>query len=187
MSVVDKAFETQLNNIQKRTGKTLDELFGIIWKSGLTKHGEIVNMLKRELGMGHGDANTVAKFFLKPAGEGKEVTADEVIDEIYSGAKAALRPIHEELMAAILQMGPFEIAPKKGYVSLRRKRQFAMIGPATRTRVEVGLNMKDVEGTTRLGEMPAGGMCQYKVNVTDVKEVDEELIAWIRRAYESAG
>ncbi len=90
-------------------------------------------------------------------------------------------------MAAIVQMGPFEIAPKKGYVSLRRKRQFAMIGPAAKTRVEVGLNMKGVQATARLVEMPPGGMCQYKVNVTSVKEVDEELIAWIRQAYGSAG
>ena len=186
MSIVDKAFETQLNNIQKRTGKTLDDLFEIIRKSGLAKHGEIVDMLKRELSMGHGDANTVAKFYFKPAGE-KEATAGDAIDEIYSGAKAALRPIHEGLMAAIVQMGPFEIAPKKGYVSLRRKRQFAMIGPATKTRVEVGLKMKGVQGTGRLTELPPGGMCQYKVNVTDVKEVDGELIAWIRQAYEGAG
>ena len=186
MSIVDKAFETQLNNIQKRTGKTLDELYEIIRKSGLAKHGEIVAMLKRELGMGHGDASTVAKFFFKPAGE-KGVTPDEAIEEIYSGAQAALRPIHEELMAAIVQMGPFEIAPKKGYVSFRRKRQFAMIGPTTKTRVEVGLNMKGIQGTGRLTELPPGGMCQYRVNVTDVKEVEEELIAWIRLAYESAG
>jgi len=187
MSIVDKAYETQLTNIQTRTGKTRDELYEIIRKSGLAKHGEIVAMLKRDLGMGHGDANTLTHFFFQSAGEDKEVTADDAIDEIYSGAKAALRPIHEELMAAIVQMGSFEIAAKKGYVSLRRKKQFAMIGPATKTRVEVGLNMKGVEGTARLSEMPPGGMCQYKVNVTEVQEVDEELIAWIRRAYESAG
>ena len=186
MNVVDKAFETQLDNIQKRTGRTLDELFDTIRKSGLAKHGEIVTMLKRDLGIGHGDANTVAKFYFKPAGE-KATTAEEAIDEIYSGAKASLRPIHEELIAAIVQMGPSEVAPKKGYVSLRRKRQFAMIGPATKTRVEVGLNMKGVQGTARLTELPPGGMCQYKVNVTDVKEVDGELIAWIRQAYEGAG
>lgn len=187
MSSVDKAFETQLNKIQKRTGKTLDELYEIVRKSGLVKHGEIVAMLKRDLGMGHGDANTVAKFFFRSAGEGKDVTAEDAVNEIYSGAKAALRPIHEELMAAIAQMGLFEIAPKKGYVSLRRKKQFAMIGPTTKTRVEVGLNMKGVEGTARLSEMPPGSMCQYKVIVTDPGEVDDELIAWIRQAYESAG
>jgi hypothetical protein len=62
-----------------------------------------------------------------------------------------------------------------------------MIGPATNTRVEVGLNMKDVPPTARLQAMPAGGMCQYKVKVTEAGEVDRELIAWVRRAYDSAG
>ncbi len=52
MSIVDKAFETQLNNIQKRTGKTLDELYEIIRKSGLAKHGEIVS--HAQAGAGHG-------------------------------------------------------------------------------------------------------------------------------------
>ncbi len=62
-----------------------------------------------------------------------------------------------------------------------------MIGPATKTRVEVGLNMKGVPETERLKGLPAGGMCQYKVNVTDPAEVDKELVAWIRQAYDSAG
>jgi hypothetical protein len=90
-------------------------------------------------------------------------------------------------MAAIDGFGPFEVAPKKGYVSLRRKKQFATIGPATNTRVEVGLNMKGVEPTERLLAIPPGGMCQYKVKLTDAHEVDGELLAWIRRAYDGAG
>jgi hypothetical protein len=90
-------------------------------------------------------------------------------------------------MAAVGQFGDFEIAPKKEYVSLRRAKQFAMVGPATQTRVEVGLNMKGVEPTDRLMAMPAGGMCQYKVNLTTAAEVDQELIGWIRRAYDAAG
>ena len=84
-------------------------------------------------------------------------------------------------------MGPSEVAPKKGYVSLRRKKQFAMIGPATNTRVEVGLNMKGVPPTERLVEQPAGGMCNYKVKLTEAGQVDDELIAWIRQAYEASG
>lgn len=98
-----------------------------------------------------------------------------------------MRPIHDRLMAAIHKFGPFEIAPKKGYVSLRRKKQFATIGPATNTRVEVGLNMKGVDATDRLLAQPAGGMCQYKVKVTDPAEVDAPLIAWVRQAYDAAG
>jgi hypothetical protein len=191
MSSMEKALETQLKNIENRTGKTLDQLYAVIRKSGLNKHGEIRDMLKTDLGMGHGDANTLVHFYFKSDGESaakaKGESPADVISEIYSGAKAELRPIHERLMAAINKFGPFEIAPKKGYISLRRKKQFAMIGPATKTRVEVGLNMKGVKGTERLAEMKPGGMCQYKVNVTDPKEVDQELIGWIHQAYDSAG
>ena len=191
MSSVDKALETQLKNIQTKTGKTLDELFTLIRKSGLAKHGEMRDMLKRDLGMGHGDANTLVHVFRqsdgKPGAQTTDVPLDDVLDEIYAGPKAALRPIHEKVMAAITDFGPFEIAPKKGYLSLRRKKQFAMIGPATKTRVEVGLNMKGVEATTRLMAMPAGGMCQYKVNVTAAEEVDQELLDWVRQAYDSVG
>lgn len=191
MNSVDKAVETQLKNIQTRTGKTLKQFYALIKKSGLTKHGEIREMLKQELGMGHGDANTVVHFYMKSAqpaaAQAKRATPGAAIDEIYSGAKARFRPIHDKLMAAINKFGEFEIAPKKGYVSLRRKKQFVMIGPATKTRFEVGLNMKGVKATARLNAMPPGGMCQYKVNLTDAKEVDKELIGWIKQAYESAG
>ena len=188
MSSVDKAIETQLKNIQTRTGKTLDQLYDIIRKSGLAKHGEIRDMLKRDLGMGHGDANTVVHTFLKAGSGGdKPASTGDPLAQIYVGPKEALRPIHEKLMESISKFGEFEVAPKKTYISLRRKKQFAMIGPATNSRVEVGLNMKGVQGNARLNELPAGQMCQYKVKLTDVKEVDKELLGWIKQAYDSAG
>ena len=186
---MDKATATQLENLQKRSGKSLTQLTAIIRKSGLTKHGEIRDMLKRDLDMGHGDANSLVHIVLKSDGatasEGK--SGDEVLDAIYAGPKAAMRPIHDRLMAALGKFGEFEIAPKKTYVSLRRKKQFATIGPATNTRFEVGLNMKGVPATARLEALPPGGMCQYRVKVADSKEVDAELLAWIRQAYDAAG
>lgn len=188
---MDKAVETQLKNIQTKTGKSLDELRALITASGLTKHGEIRDMLKRDLGLGHGDANTLTHIALQSDGtsaaEAKGATTDDVVDEIYTGPKAPLRPIHDQLMAAINKFGPFEIAPKKGYISLRRKKQFAMIGPGTNSRVDVGLNMKGVEPTDRLVAEKPGGMCQYKVKVTDAKEVNAELISWVKQAYDAAG
>src|SRR5574339_1302478 len=126
MSSLDKSMQTQLDNIQKKTGRSLDELAAMIQRSGLAKHGEIRNYLKRELGLGHGDANALVHAVLRSDGqraaEGK--STDQVLDEIYSGAKAHMRPIHEKLMKEISRFGEFEIAPKKGYVSLRRKKQF---------------------------------------------------------------
>jgi len=188
---MDKALATQLANIEKRSGKSLDELTRLIAASGLTKHGEIRDMLKRDLGMGHGDANTLVHVALKSDGrsaaDAAGLSQDDVLAGIYTGPKAGLRPVHDALMAKIQAFGEFEVAPKKGYVSLRRKKQFAMIGPATNTQVEVGLNMKDVPATARLKAMPAGGMSQYKVRLADVTDVDAELVGWVRRAYDSAG
>ena len=131
----------------------------------------------------------VAHYAMKTSvfAENQPATADDALDGIYTGPKAALRPIHDTLMAAIAKFGEFENAPKKAYVSLRRKKQFATIGPATNTRVEVGLNMKDIAATERLEEMPPKSMCQYRVKLSDAKEVDAELIAWIRTAFDAAG
>jgi hypothetical protein len=191
MSVVQKAVDTQLRNIQTKTGKSLEELGQFVQASGLTKNGQIRDLLKQEFGLGHGDANALTHALLNTdaerAAQAAGATTDDVLSEIYSGSKAALRPIHDKLMAAINQFGDFEIAPKKSYVSLRRKKQFATIGPPTKTRVEVGLNVKELEAAERLAAMPAGSMCNYTVKVMDVAEVDDELIAWVRTAYESAG
>ena len=190
MSTVDQAYETQLQNIQKKTGKTLEELTALVWQSGLTKHSEIREMLMRELGLGYGDANTLVHYALKSDGEraAQEIglSTKDVLDEIYTGPKTALRPIHDKLMEAVNGFGKFEIAPKKGYVSLRRKKQFAMIGPATNSRVDVGINIKSLEVNDRLRVNPPGGMCNYTVRVMDVSEVNSELIAWIKQAYDSA-
>lgn len=184
-----KAVATQLANIEKRTGKSVAELTKIVKDSGLSKHGELVKMLKTDLGMGHGDANTLVHVARKSDGQSKAggLTMSQVLDGLYTGKKAELRPIHDKLMLAIRKFGEFEEAPKKTYVSYRRKRQFTMIGPATNTRVEVGLNVKGLKATDRLLQLPPGQMCQYKVKLTDVKEVNAELIAWIRMAYDAAG
>ncbi len=191
MSDVDKARQTQIRNIEAKTGKSLDQLRAFIQESGLAKHGEIRGMLMSKLGLGYGDANSLVHYALssdiQSAAQPGGASPGDVVSEIYAGKKAHLRPIHDRLLAAIETFGAFETAPKKGYVSLRRKKQFAMIGPVTNDRVEVGLNMKGVPEIPRLTAMPAGGMCQYKVKITEPSQVDEELIAWIRQAYDGAG
>lgn len=186
MTDLDKATATQLKNIEMRTGKTLAQLNAIVARSGLSKHGQVRDMLKKDLGMGHGDANLIATLYFRSKEPAAAPGADP-LEDIYAGPKAGLRPIHDRLMAAIRKFGLFEFAPKKDYVSLRRKKQFAMIGPGTKTRVDVGINMKGVAATGRLVALPPGGMCQYRVSLTDAKEVDAELVGWIRQAYDGAG
>lgn len=182
MTDVQKALATQIRNIESRTGKSLVELTSLVQNSGLGKHNEIVGMLKRDLNLGHGDANTIAHLAKKDA-QVKESADSNPLDALYAGPKSALRPIHEALLEHLNGFGKFESALKQKYISYRRKKQFAMIGPATNTRVEVGLNIKALPGSERLEKLAAGQMCNFRVKLTDVAQVDAELIGWIRAAY----
>lgn len=191
MDSVEKATQTQLSNIQKRTGKTLKELTNSVQNSGLEKHSEIREYLIKEFHLGYGDATVLAGYAKKtmdPENAIKEsMSIEEILDNFYSGPKAGLRPIHERVMEKVAKIGEFTITPKKTYLSLRRKRQFAMIGPGTNTLIDVGLNMKGIKETDRLIALKPGGMCQYKLRLSSEEDVNQELIAWIRKAYESAG
>jgi len=189
MAELDKAVLSQMENIKKKTGKTLPELEGLIKQSGASKHGDIRQMLMDTLGLGHGDANTLTHFIRKTDGTSAALdkTLEEVLAEIYSGPKSSQRPIYEALMTGIQQFGPFDIIPKKGYISLKRKKQFAMLGPKTNTRFELGINGLGLPEDPRLQVQAKGCMCTYIVSLTDADEVDSTIISWVRHAYELAG
>ena len=189
MADIDKAYATQLSNIEARYGKSLHDLCHILASTELTKHGELLAHLKTELGFPHGDANAVVHHF-RGGWTAPNVTpseATDVIADMYSGPKEELRPIHDAIMALIVPLGDFNIAPKKGYVSLRRKKQFAMLGPATNTRVELGINAKDLPECDWLIPQPPGGMCQYKVKLAKLDDIPVGLTTILKAAFDAAG
>jgi len=180
------ALATQLKNIEARTGRSLAELQRLIAASGLAKHAELRSWAQQTLGLGYGDANTLVHT-ARQAAAAPPAAGEDPADAWYAGPKAALRPIHGAVMAAVRALGPFEEAPKKSYVSLRRRKQFAMLGPATRSQVELGLNARELAPDARLKALPEGGMCRYAVRLSSPDEVDERLRGWLRTAYDEAG
>lgn len=188
MSAVDTALETQLSNIEAKTGKARAALYAEVLGQGLQKHGEMVKWAKETLGLGHGDANAIVHMARKSAEPAQaDAPGHDPLEAIYEGAKADQRPIHDALMAKINAFGAFESAPKKAYVSLRRARQFAMLGPKTKTRFELGINLKDAAEHPLMKPVKPGGMCQYIISLHSVDEIDEGVIDIVRRAYEAAG
>ena len=186
----------QLRNIQSKTGKSIAELHATLTSSGLTKTGEHRTLLMEKFQLGYGDANAVALFFGKPLpalghdfGSAPSAAAptDVPLDVIYGGAKAHLRPLHEAVMVFLRGLGSFEEAPKKTYISLRRKKQFAMLGPATKDAVEIGLNAKDLPHHERLKQQPPGAMCQATTRISNPSDIDAHLKDWLRRAFAEAG
>ena len=185
---------TQLRNIQSRTGKTIAELHAVIGASGLAKTGERRALLMAQCGLGYGDANAVALLFGQPLPDlagGAAVAAaapvGDALDALYAGAKAHLRPLHDGVIGVIAGFGTFEQTPKKTYFSLRRKKQFAMVGPATKDSIEIGLNTKDLAPHARLKMLAPGGMCQATTRIGSLHELEGALNAWLKQAYDAAG
>jgi hypothetical protein len=186
-----KAIETMIRNIEAKTGKTIAQLGAVVARSGLTKHGEIRTMLMEKFDLGHGQANTVAHLALKSDGESaaaaRGLSDGEVLAEIYSGKKTDLRSIHDKVLGILNGLGEYEAAPKKGYVSYRRKKQFVMVGPKTNTQVELGFGAKRLPSHPRLKEMPPNSMCRYTTRVSAAGEVDAQVAKWIEMSYADAG
>jgi predicted transport protein len=182
-----EAEASMIANLKEKTGKTLEQWVAIAQKSKLAKHGEIVAMLKGDHELTHGYANLVAHKTLK-SDAGSAADSGDLIEAQYAGAKAPLRPIYDALIKAISAFGKdVEIAPKNAYVSLRRSKQFAIIQPSTKTRVDVGINLKGHPTTERLEASGSfNAMVSHRVRVEDLKSVDKELIGWLRKAYDAA-
>lgn len=180
MATPEEMAASMIANMPEKTGKPLEDWLKIVAASQLDKHGKIVAMLKSDHAMTHGFANLVAA---------KALASDEPVDLVeaqYSGAKADLRPIYEAIVAFAKALGSdVEIAPKKASVSLRRKKQFALITPATKTRVDLGLALKGDEPAGRLEKGDA--MCSHKVRLEAPEGFDAEVQGWISDAYSRAG
>lgn len=107
----------------------------------------------------------------------------------YAGAKAALRPIYDALIAAARALGDdVTTGVRQSYVTLQRGNSFAAVAPTTRTRVDLALKLKGVPAAGRLEENTGvgGGALTHKIALSGVDEVDAQVREWLRMAYEGA-
>ena len=177
-----------ITSLKEKTGKTLDEWFELIRDAGHQKHGQMMSFLKGEHGVSHGYANQIALRSVERL-QGKATDGEmDPVDAMFAGAKASLRPIYDAIKAALDTFGSdVDYAPKKGYLSVRRKKQFAILQPSTATRFDLGINLKGVES---IGRLEASGnfnaMLTHRVCLSSVEEVDTDVLAWLKQAYYAA-
>ncbi len=170
----------------EKTGQPLEYWIKVVEESKLEKHKSIIDFLKSEHGFTYGFANFVAMKARKADAASHD--AEDLLKNQYKG-KEVLFPIYEKLVREISKFGTdITRSPKKDSVSMIRKKQFALIKPATKTRIDLGLKLKGKPETTRLGNSgPFGSMCTHRVQLAEINEVDQELLEWIQEAYEAAG
>lgn len=188
---LDPQTETMFRNLEEKTGISMAGWLKLVSDSGLSAHKEIMKLLKEKHGLTHGYANTIsilARRQMEAAASGINPDEVDLVAAQYEGDKASLRPIYDKLITAVEGFGSdVEIAPKKTYVSLRRSKQFGLVQPSTKTRVDVGINLP---GTAPGERLEASGsfnsMVSHRVRLASPDQVDDELIGWLHAAYESA-
>jgi predicted transport protein len=188
---MDKALQTMINNMPEKTGKTLEEWLQILKVENIEKHGMAVKFLKAEHGVTHGFANTIVSLSKNDASiqgsPDNSASGENLITAQYNG-KESLIPIYECLLSAITSLGAdVIITPKKTSVSFIRKKQFALIKPATKTRIDLGLKLKDIDIQGKLeGSGPFGTMCTHRIQLKSIEDVDADVVHWLSTAYEKS-
>jgi predicted transport protein len=172
-------------SLEATTGRSVEDWLATVQGLGLQRHGEILAVLKRDHGLSHGYANLLA---LVATGYGQAGEA-ELVEGLFAGSKAGLRPVYDRALDVMTGLGDdVTIAPKKTMVSFRRARQFACFTPMSAKRVDLGVNLRGdladaAAGAARLRPTP-GGMASHVFAITAAEEIDDEVVAWIRRAYD---
>lgn len=184
MTDIIAAEQSQWRNLEQSSGKTQAQWLELANQQSFVKHSELVNWLKTEFGLGHGNANLIAHR-AKEAAAGGEPTPEDLVAVQYAGAKAALKPMYDLLVTYLQSLGAdVELSPKKTYVSVRRNKQFALIQPSTATRLDLGLNLKQTEP---VGKLEASGsfnaMCSHRIRLGSVADIDAEVKHWLAEAY----
>ncbi|MCA9737873.1 MAG: DUF4287 domain-containing protein [Gemmatimonadetes bacterium] len=185
MATPEEQAATMIANLPEKTGKSLQQWMALLPRTGLEKHGELVGWLKKEHGVGHGFANLIVHEYRKgnTAGDAEP----DLVEAQYQG-KEALRPIYDRIAEVVRGLGPdVELAPKKTYVSLRRSKQFGLVQPSTRSRVDLGLNLKDHPAEGRLEASGSfNAMVSHRVRLESASDVDAAVERWLRAAYEQS-
>jgi hypothetical protein len=185
-------YQSSLAALKLKTGHTLEEWIKLVQKNGPSTEKERRAWLKAEHGLGMNYAGWIAEHSVGKGDDGDPETylrqAGEFVEKMYSGPKEALLPIFEELVGLGRNLGKdVKVCPCQTIVPLYRKHVFAQIKPTTRTRIDLGLALKDTKVPKRL--IDTGGLAKkdritHRIEITSVKDIDDEVKKWLKAAYE---
>ena len=191
--MVQKWVET----LPEKTGRSLEEWIGLVKKSGPKTEKERRDWLKDNYKLGTNSAWWIAE---RAEGKGAEdsdpevylLTAEKYVEEMFAGSKSGLRPIYDQLLKLGLGIGvDAKACPGKTIVPLYRNHVFAQIKPTTRTRIDLGLSLGNIEAPS---ELPArlidtGGLQKkdritHRIPISSLDEIDAEVKHWLKVAYD---
>jgi len=181
--------------LKPKTGRSLEEWIALVKKEGPKDYQARRAWLKSKHKLGSNSAWWIAE---RADGKGDEedsperylATAVRYVEEQYSGRKAAMRPVFEQLLALGKALGPdVKACPCKTMVPLYRKHVFAQIKPTTNTRIDFGLCFTTYSGRLPKRLIDTGGLAKkdritHRIEVSSADQIDDDLKKWLCAAYD---
>jgi hypothetical protein len=188
-------------SLKEKTGRTLEEWIEFIQKKGPSDEKQRRDWLKKDFQLGTNTAWWLAERASQPGELGiadddpQEYlrAAVKYVEDMYAGAKAGLRPIHDELIRLGRALGKdVKICPCKTIVPFYRQHVFAEIKPSTRTRLDFGLALTKYGKKIPQRLIDTGGAAKkdritHRIPLASAAEVDAEVQKWFGIAYELDG
>lgn len=186
MADITPIMQSYLDNIQAKTGKTLDDFKALAQEKGLAKHSEILSWLKSDFGLGHGHASAVTHLLLNA--DKPEESDDDGIAKHFTGHKAGWRATYDALVEKLNQFGPdVTIAPAASYLNLQRGGKKFGVVQVSGKRLDIGIKLKGTPAEGRFAEAGSwNAMVTHRVQIEDAGQLDAEVVDWLKRAYQQA-
>ncbi len=189
---VDKV-QKWMKELSEKTGRSLEEWIALTKDSGPPTEKERREWLKKEHKLGTNSATWIAeRLGSKGTGEFDSPvaylkSAAEWVEAQYSGPRAALRPLYEQLLKLGFSMGKdVKACPCKTMVPFYRNHVFAQIKPSTNTRIDLGFalgNMKTPKRLIDTGGYEKKDRITRRIEVKSKADIDSEVKRWLKTAY----
>lgn len=176
-----------MEKIVPKTGKTFPQWVEVARASGIDRHKALTDHMKKTHGLNHNEAQWVAWGVTDPTRVDQYDRPTDLVEDLYSGKKAHLRPIHDSLIdQGTALAGDVDVVVCKTYSSLRNRAQFAVINPRTQKAVDLELALPPgTEAAGRLETFKSNNpKLTHRIRIKDAGEIDGEVMAALGKAAE---
>jgi len=184
--------QSAIAGLKEKTGRTLKEWLAFVEAEGPPTEKERREWLKARHGLGTNYATWIAELSVGKGEDGDPESylraAEQNVEKMFEGPKEGLRPLWEKLLETGRKLGKdVRVCPCQTMVPFYRQHVFAQIKPTTRTRIDLGLALKNTKTPKRL--IDTGGFAKkdritHRIEISALGDIDDEVKRWMKVAYD---